>query len=107
MKIILVLALAHLVMYLNKRYKEQNLKADLMKLGLILAVSLPPIFLVLKQPDLGSALVLVSIVAVAILVSNMSMKIILMLAGMATAFIALIFYLFFLIMSIYLFNGSY
>ncbi|GAF21551.1 LOW QUALITY PROTEIN: cell division protein FtsW [Bacillus sp. JCM 19047] len=101
MKIILVLALAHLVMYLNKRYKEQNLKTDLMKLGLILAVSLPPIFLVLKQPDLGSALYLVSIVAVAILVSNMSMKIILMLAGMATAFIALSF-IYFLIMSIYL-----
>ncbi|UTR06228.1 rod shape-determining protein RodA [Alkalihalobacillus sp. LMS6] len=95
MKIILVLTLAHLVFYLNRRYPEQGLRADLIKLGLIVAVSLPPIFLVLKQPDLGSALVLVSIVAVAILVSNMSLKMILSLAGMAAVFVAFIFYLFF------------
>ncbi|GAF15429.1 LOW QUALITY PROTEIN: cell division protein FtsW [Bacillus sp. JCM 19046] len=95
MKIILVLALAHLVFVLNKRYSEKSMKHDLIKLGFIAAVSLPPFFLVLKQPDLGSALVLFSIVAVAILVSNMSFKMLGILAGLATAAIAFVFYMFF------------
>ncbi len=95
MKIILVLVLAHLIFVLNQRFSEKTIKNDFIKLGLIVAVALPPFFLVLRQPDLGSALVLASIIAVAILVSGISYKMLGALAALAIAGVSGIFYLFF------------
>lgn len=93
MKIILVLTLAHLIVVLNQRYSEKRLKTDLKKLGWLAAFGIPPFYLVLKQPDLGSALVLAVIIATAILMANVSYKVLASLAALAGAGIAFLYYL--------------
>ncbi|WP_169871258.1 FtsW/RodA/SpoVE family cell cycle protein [Shouchella patagoniensis] len=95
MKIILVLVLAHLIFVLNQHFSEKTMKHDSIKLGLIVLVALPPFLLVLKQPDLGSALVLASIIAGTILVSGISYRMLGVIVTLAIAGIAGIFYLLF------------
>lgn len=77
-KIILTLVLAHVISEHNKNTEYQTVKTDLRLLVKIAAVSAPPMGLIMIQPDLGSTLVLLAIMASLILVSGIQWRVLLM-----------------------------
>jgi rod shape determining protein RodA len=76
MKVILILALAHVMYAHSQKIVKQTIKSDLWLLGKILLLSLPPMGLIVVQPDLGGFLVLTAIVSAMILVSGIRWKLI-------------------------------
>lgn len=76
MKIILVMALAHLIASHHERYIERSTKTDLFLLGKIALVAALPMGLIAIQPDLGSTLVLTFIICSMTLVSGIKWRII-------------------------------
>ncbi|WP_054710946.1 rod shape-determining protein RodA [Bacillus sp. JCM 19041] len=93
MKVFLILALAHLLYRLTKDRQDFSLKADIIMLAKILAVSLPPFLLILKQPDLGTALVIAAIIGTMLLMSGVRWRLLLSLAGTAVLFLAFMVYM--------------
>jgi rod shape determining protein RodA len=89
-KVILVLALAHVMYAHNNKYVEQTIKSDLWLLGKILLISLPPMGLIAVQPDLGGFLVLSAIVGAMILVSGIRWKLIFSILLIGLGILALI-----------------
>jgi len=87
MKVFLIIALAHLIVMHNDKFKEHTNKSDYWLLAKILVVALPPMGLIALQPDLGGFLVLGAITVCMILVSGVRWRIIFSLVGLA--FIAL------------------
>src|SRR5699024_1202360 len=77
MKIFLVLALAHIMYRHHAKFIQKTKKSDLWLLAKMMFASLPPMGLIMVQPDLGSALILASITACMILVSGIRWRIIL------------------------------
>ncbi|NEU30000.1 rod shape-determining protein RodA [bacterium LRH843] len=77
MKIFVILALAHLLYRITMNRVSKDLKSDLIIVAKLFAVGLPPFFLILKQPDLGTALVIASIMGTMLLVSGVAWRIIL------------------------------
>src|SRR5699024_5938208 len=77
MKIFLVLALAHIMYRHHAKFIQKTTKSDLWLLAKMMFASLPPMGLIMVQPDLGSALILASITACMILVSGIRWRIIL------------------------------
>lgn len=75
-KVILILTIAHVMIRHHDKYVIKNIKSDLWLLAKILFFSAPPMGLIAIQPDLGSVLVLVAIVACMILVSGISWRVI-------------------------------
>lgn len=75
-KIILTLTIAHVMVRHHDKYVVKTIKSDLWLLAKIVMFSLPPMGLIAVQPDLGSVLVLVAIVACMILVSGISWRVI-------------------------------
>ncbi|KYG26655.1 rod shape-determining protein RodA [Alkalihalobacillus trypoxylicola] len=94
MKIFIILALAHLLYTITVKRRSYDLKSDCIILLKILAVGLPPFFLILQQPDLGTALVIASVIITIILVSGIAWRIILFLAACVVAGIAGLVWLF-------------
>ncbi|WP_028403155.1 FtsW/RodA/SpoVE family cell cycle protein [Ectobacillus panaciterrae] len=92
MKIFLILTLGHVV---AKHHEEGANTSDLRLLGKIFAVALPPTILVLKEPDLGQALVMTAIVTAILLVSGIDWRYLLGLALAAVIFIAILAYIYF------------
>lgn len=88
-KIFVVLALAHLLVYLTKENTERTFKEDWILVGKVLAVGLPPFFLILVQPDLGTALVIASVILTMLLMAGVSWKIFAILGSAVTAFLAI------------------
>lgn len=78
-KIFFILLLAYLVYKHRQKFKEQTIRNDIWLLTKILIVTIPPAFLVYKQPDLGTAIVFVFIASVIILLSGIDWKIIVIL----------------------------
>jgi rod shape determining protein RodA len=92
-KTFLILALSHVITRHQEIHPEKSLKLDfllLLKLGITTAV---PLGLIMKQPDLGTALVFLSIFTGLILVSGISWKIILPIYSTGASLGALILYL--------------
>lgn len=87
-KIFLVLALAHLLFVITKEYRDRTLKEDGIVVLKVLAVGLPPFFLILIQPDLGTALVIASIMGTMLLMAGISWKIFAMLGTIIFSFLA-------------------
>ncbi|AIM16775.1 MULTISPECIES: FtsW/RodA/SpoVE family cell cycle protein [Neobacillus] len=91
-KIFLILALSRLIVSHQEKFIEKTLRTDfllLLKLGLVTAV---PLGLIIRE-DLGTALVIISILSGLILVSGISWKIIISLYGAGASLVAVIFYL--------------
>ncbi|MDQ0339736.1 rod shape-determining protein RodA [Caldalkalibacillus uzonensis] len=87
MKIFLIIAIAHFLVREQAKTLKASFKQDLwltVKVGLITIV---PFFLILKQPDLGTSLVLVAIMGTMVLAAGISWRVIFL---MATAFVAII-----------------
>src|SRR5699024_10394459 len=96
-KVILVMTLAHVIVRHNGNYVKKTFKSDIILLVKIVVLSLPPMFLVATQPDLGGFLVLSAIAASMVLVSGIRWRILLFLLFIAlagTALIAAVWYFF-------------
>ncbi|OIK16787.1 rod shape-determining protein RodA [Bacillus sp. MUM 116] len=92
-KTFLILALSRVITQHQEKFKGKSLKLDfllLLKLGITTAV---PLGLIMLQPDLGTALVILSILTGLILVSGISWKIILPIYGSGAGLGAGILYL--------------
>ncbi|MGG3471033.1 FtsW/RodA/SpoVE family cell cycle protein [Neobacillus pocheonensis] len=92
-KTFLILALSRVITSHQEKHLEKSLKTDfllLLKLGITTAV---PLGLIMLQPDLGTGLVILSILTGLILVSGISWKIILPIYSFGASFAGLIFYL--------------
>jgi len=76
MKVILILALAHVMYAHNQKIVTQTMKSDLWLLSKILMVALPPMGLIATQPDLGTFLVVSAITGAMILVSGIRWRLI-------------------------------
>ncbi len=76
MKIFLIITLSTVIAQHNEKYFEKGLREDFILLGKIVLISLAPIFLIFRQPDLGTSLVLLSIVACLVIVSGIRWRII-------------------------------
>ncbi|SDL97687.1 FtsW/RodA/SpoVE family cell cycle protein [Sediminibacillus halophilus] len=74
-KVFLVIALAHVMVSHNEKFKNRTNKSDLWLIAKIAIVSLPPMGLIAVQPDLGGFLVLAAIVACMVLVSGIRWRV--------------------------------
>ncbi len=84
-KIFLLLALAHLVFRTTNRRRINDFKSDIGIVAKILAVGLPIFFLVLIQPDLGTSMVIASLIATMLLLSGVSWRLLTFLGMLAAA----------------------
>ncbi|WP_227936539.1 rod shape-determining protein RodA [Alkalihalobacillus deserti] len=75
MKIFLIVALAHMLYRVTVNKGTKDLKSDLIIVAKVCAIGLPPFFLILTQPDLGTALVIASIMATMLLMSGVAWRI--------------------------------
>ncbi|WP_397536369.1 rod shape-determining protein RodA [Rummeliibacillus pycnus] len=81
MKTFFILALAKTVSKHHEEYTIKSLKTDFILLGKISLVLLVPLAFIMKQPDLGTALVFFAITAAIIIVAGISWRIILPVAA--------------------------
>ncbi|RCW69753.1 FtsW/RodA/SpoVE family cell cycle protein [Saliterribacillus persicus] len=94
MKIFLIVFLAHLIVAHNEKYPDHTIKLDLWLLTKIAVFSLPPIFFIGNQPDLGGVLVLTAITACLILISGIKWRIIFSLVLMAILGVIMVVFLY-------------
>ncbi|WP_408010736.1 FtsW/RodA/SpoVE family cell cycle protein [Pseudalkalibacillus sp. A8] len=79
MKVALIISIANAITLHNERYIDRSIQEDFLLLGKIILISIPPVFLVMLQPDLGTTLVFFAIIASLLLVSGIRWRIILLL----------------------------
>lgn len=89
-KIILILAIAHIMIRHHDKYVVKTAKSDLWLLVKILLLAIPPMGLIAIQPDLGSMLVLIAITVCMILVSGIRWKVILTMIASAAGVVGLL-----------------
>lgn len=77
MKTFYILALARLISKHHEVYSLRSIKSDFILLGKIALTLIIPLGIIMKQPDLGSALVFFAITAALVIVAGISWKIIL------------------------------
>lgn len=80
-KIFVVIALAHLLFKITKEGREKSFKSDCILVGKVVGIGIIPFGLILEQPDLGTALVVGSVMATMVLMSGVSWKMITLLGG--------------------------
>lgn len=96
MKVFLIIALSHVITSHNEKRKSPFIKDDLWLLVKILTVAIPPTLLVAMQPDLGTALVYLSITGFLILVSGIRWRILFAILGLIFVTAGILFGIFFL-----------
>ncbi|RPF52120.1 FtsW/RodA/SpoVE family cell cycle protein [Aquisalibacillus elongatus] len=90
MKLFLILALAHVIASHNEKWEgDKNLKYDFILLGKMFALTLPPFYLILIQPDTGIAVVILFIVGFMALISGLRWRFIFSLVGITFLITAL------------------
>lgn len=92
-KIFIIISLAHLLFFITRKPREKSFKSDSVVVGKILGVGLPPFFLILLQPDLGTALVIGSIIFIMVIMAGVSFRIIGLIAGAAVGGVSLLVWL--------------
>ncbi|WP_243292306.1 rod shape-determining protein RodA [Bacillus sp. FJAT-47783] len=92
-KVFLIILLSSIITNHNQLYTNRTIKTDLRLLLKIIGTAIIPILLVIKQPDLGTALVMMAITAGLIFVSGISWKIIITISGVVFAAASSILYL--------------
>lgn len=91
MKTFFIIGMARMITSHHEKFIKKTLKTDFYLFGKIIAVLLLPLFFVLKQPDLGTALVFIAITAALIIVSGITWRIIVpIFAGTATIGVTLL-----------------
>ena len=76
MKTFFIIGMARMITNHHEKFIEKTLKTDFMLLGKIIALLAVPLFFVLQQPDLGTALVFMAITAALIVVAGITWRII-------------------------------
>lgn len=76
MKIFYIITLAHVISKHNEHYLEKTIREDFLLLGKIALLAMPPILLLVKQPDLGMTMVFTAITGTMVLVSGIRWRII-------------------------------
>ncbi|MFJ7935000.1 FtsW/RodA/SpoVE family cell cycle protein [Sporosarcina sp. NPDC096371] len=91
MKTFFIIGMARMITSHHEKNVKKTLKTDFFLLGKIIMVLLIPLFFVLKQPDLGTALVFIAITAALVIVSGITWRIIVpIFAGTATLGVTLL-----------------
>ncbi|GIN62130.1 rod shape-determining protein RodA [Robertmurraya siralis] len=91
-KVFLILALAKLISDHHEKNQFKTIKSDgwlLIKIGIVTAA---PLLLVMKQPDLGTALVLIAIMLGMIFISGITWKILMPIFAFGASLVSIIFY---------------
>ncbi|ARK31779.1 rod shape-determining protein RodA [Halalkalibacter krulwichiae] len=92
MKIFLIIAMAHLLYRVTMNRTTKDLKSDLIIVAKVFAIGLPPFFLILTQPDLGTALVIASIMVTMLLMSGVAWRILFVLGiGAVSGILSLVY----------------
>jgi rod shape determining protein RodA len=95
MKIFMIIVLSRIIINHREKYPEPTVKDDFRLLGKIALTVLPPLILLMKQPDLGMSMVFVAITGSLVLVSGIRWRIIfgIIFSGVAAA--AILVFIFF------------
>jgi rod shape determining protein RodA len=72
MKVFLILFLAHVIQSHNEKHEERTLSSDSFLLFKVVSFTLIPLLLILKQPDAGTGMVIVSIMIGMIFISGIN-----------------------------------
>lgn len=94
-KVIMVVVISTLVVQHNEKYPEKTKKDDLWLLGKIALTSVPPLLLILRQPDLGNTLVIAFIVGMITLMSGIRLRYIVTIVGVVAGAIGLMVLIYF------------
>lgn len=92
MKVFLILALANVITTHHIKNPVKSIETDLWLLGKMGIVTAAPLLLIMKQPDLGTSLVLCAILVGMVFISGVSWKILLPIFSATVVFISTIFY---------------
>ena len=92
MKVFLILALANVITTHHLKNPAKTMETDLWLLGKMGIVTAVPLLLIMKQPDLGTSLVLCAILVGMVFISGVSWKILLPIFSSVVLFIFIIFY---------------
>ncbi|MBD8067504.1 FtsW/RodA/SpoVE family cell cycle protein [Bacillus sp. PS06] len=97
MKIIMIIVLSKIIVEHREKYPINTVKDDFLLIGKVLLTSIPPIYLLKEQPDMGMIMVFTAIIASLLIVSGIKWRIILgfLSAGLVTIsiFVYIYFYL--------------
>ena len=96
MKIFLILAMSNLLYHVTvDRRGKNDIKSDLIIVAKVFAIFFPPFILILQEPDLGTALVIMSILATMLLMSGISWRILLALGASVILGLVILVWLYF------------
>ncbi|MBU9713746.1 FtsW/RodA/SpoVE family cell cycle protein [Evansella tamaricis] len=92
-KIFVLITLAHVLYNITKNPMVKSFRSDVIVVGKILGVGLPPFALILIQPDLGTALVIGAVMFSMIVMSGVTYRMIALLTTLALSGIGLLVWL--------------
>ncbi|BDG48368.1 MULTISPECIES: FtsW/RodA/SpoVE family cell cycle protein [Parageobacillus] len=95
MKIFMIIVLSRIIVNHREKYPEPTMKDDFRLLGKITLTLLPPLILLMKQPDLGMSMVFVAITGSLVLVSGIRWRIIFGIVFSALMVVAILVFIFF------------
>jgi rod shape determining protein RodA len=95
MKIFMIIVLSRIIINHREKYPEPTIKDDFKLLGKIALTLLPPLILLMKQPDLGMSMVFVAITGSLVLVSGIRWRIIFGIVFAALMVVAILVFIFF------------
>ncbi|WP_102347933.1 FtsW/RodA/SpoVE family cell cycle protein [Bacillus sp. Marseille-P3661] len=95
MKIFLILVLSQIIVKHNETHPDRTLKDDYLLIGKFALTSMVPLLLLLKQPDLGTSIVIVAIVGSLLLVAGIRWRVIFTLVFTVSLFIASLVFIYF------------
>ncbi|RSK52604.1 FtsW/RodA/SpoVE family cell cycle protein [Bacillus canaveralius] len=94
MKVFLIVFLAKLIASHNEKFLEQTIRTDLVLICKIVAATLPPLVLILMQPDAGTAMVICIIMIGMLLVSGIHWLIIASMALLSLMVLGVLVYIY-------------
>lgn len=92
MKVFLILALANIITTHHIKNSVKTIETDIWLLGKMGIATAVPLLLIMKQPDLGTSLVLCAILVGMVFISGVSWRILLPIFSSVVGFISIIFY---------------
>lgn len=96
MKIFLIILLSQIIAKHNEIYPDnRTIEEDFLLLGKLVGTTIVPLLLILKQPDLGTAIVISAILGSLLLVSGIRWRILLATAAAVIAMIGLLVFIYF------------
>ncbi|MFC4320624.1 FtsW/RodA/SpoVE family cell cycle protein [Litchfieldia salsa] len=95
MKIFMIIVLSKIIADHREKYPVNTVKDDFLLLGKIALTSLPPLYLLKEQPDMGMIMVYSAIVASLLIVSGIKWRIILSFLSVALLSISTVVYIYF------------